>query len=507
MSFRGQHASFTSVAISVQTMADSRLSRAQAFRKLAKSCLGVPFGELPKDTASRDKFRELAFGVEDSAADEALKAQAAAAFRAYEETWPAEPEGDDEAGEEDEAVGGFRLRGTSFLLTYNWDFFGKDFPDGTAAATSSEELWRLWKQFKAQKKQDAQVKKSTSTLEVSLNSDTPGRVHFHWKVDCEKAFDEPNTDCFAFHGVKPDARRPYAAPGAKAARGANFAEASNRGHFYCWAPKKGTLYTGSNWKPWGNYRVMGKWLDDLWTDGKLEHSTYGSLALSVRVGYAGRKRDLDLVTAAEKEAKVDRQMIRVDAALAKLRAPFLTFAAVEAWQDTFLELRFRWSLLVLVADSASGKSSFAESLFDRPYVLTVEDATHLDLKDFDRDVHDGIVLDNVNSWKQILSWRAVLQARNAKSKGGQSATNVYSYAQYLFGVPVAVTVDLDAPDAELADPTHESRSKWLQKNCVFVRLAAGGVFYDSSKLPQKRVRNRFSLYAETVQRRRSAQAA
>ena len=468
----------------------------------------MPTADLPRDTASREKYQALVATVEESCTSEALREEFAVAFRAYEDTWPPEEQGDDdEEGPPGDPVAGFRLRGTSFLLTYNWDFFGADFPDGTAAATSPEELWRIWGKFKARKKKDVQVKKSTSTLETSLKSDTPGRVHFHWKVDCEEALDEPNTACFAFHGVMPDARRPYAPAGSRAARGANFAEASNRGHFYCWAPKIGTLYTGANWKPWDNYRVMGKWLDDLWTDGKLDHSTYGALALKVRVGYAGRKRDLDLVVAAEKEARVDRQMHKVDRALAKLRAPFLVFPEVEAWQDTFLELRFRWSLLVLVADSASGKSSYAESLFDRPYVLTVEDATHLDLKDFDRDVHDGIVLDNVNSWKQLLSWRAVLQARNAKSKGGQSATNVYSYAQYLFGVPVAVTVDLDAPDAFLADPSHEGKSKWLEKNCVFLRMSAGGVFYDKSRLPQKRVRNRFSLYAETVKRRRQAQAS
>ena len=157
---------------------------------------------------------------------------------------------------------------------------------------------------------------------------------------------------------------------------------------------------------------------------------------------------------------------------------------------------------MLVADSASGKSSFAESLFDKPCVVTVEDAEHLDLKDFDREVNDGLVLDNVNSWRQLLSWRAVLQARNAKSKGGKSATNVYAYAQYLFGVPVVATVDLDAPDGYLVDEASELRSKWLLKNCVFVRAAAGEVFYDRTKLPTERVPNNFSLYAATLKKRR-----
>ncbi len=62
----------------------------------------------------------------------AQKAAAAAAYKAYEDSWPPE---EDEADEEDEVVG-FRLRGTSFLLPYNWDSFGMDFPGGTPAAAS-----------------------------------------------------------------------------------------------------------------------------------------------------------------------------------------------------------------------------------------------------------------------------------------------------------------------------------------------------------------------------------
>ena len=120
-------------------------------------------------------------------------------------------------------------------------------------------------------------------------------------------------------------------------------------------------------------------------------------------------------------------------------------------------------------------------------------------------MHDGLVLDNVNSWGQLLLWRAVLQARNAKSKGGQSATNVYSYTQYLFGVPVVATVDLDAPDAYLVDESSCRSSNWLCKNAVRVALPRGETFYDSS-FERAPVANRFSLFAETVKRRREAQA-
>ena len=81
---------------------------------------------------------------------------------------------------------------------------------------------------------------------------------------------------------------------------------------------------------------------------------------------------------------------------------------------------------MLHADSRAGKTTFAESLFESPLVITVEESPFLDLKDFDRNLHDGIVLDNVNTFGQLQKWRAVLQARNVKTKGGQSPTQRYS---------------------------------------------------------------------------------
>ena len=253
--------------------------------------------------------------------------------------------------------------------------------------------------------------------------------------------------------------------------------------------------------------MQGRWLDDLWTDQKLDHDTYEALALRVRVGFADRKRNVEAVRAADRESWIDRRVSRVDAALEHLRAPFRTFPAVREWEESFLHVNFRWKLLCLVADSASGKSSYAESLFRKPYVVTVEEAEHLDLRGFQCDGHDGLVLDNCNSWTQLLRWRAVLQARNSKSRGGQSATNVYSYAQYLYGVAVVATLDWDTPDAYLVDENSEWCSRWLLKNCVFVRLAEGETFYDRTRLPGIRLSNGFSSFAETVQRRRTAEGA
>ena len=341
----------------------------QTLRRLAKTC-GVAHA---RDDARKEKVEEMGQKLASSTLGPDAKKEAADALRGYLGTFlptPAEARAQTALKQ--------RLRGTSFLFTYNWDFLRRNLPDGTASPGTVGQLWHLWKTWKAQKTQELGVKLSTSTLEASLHSSTPDRVHLHWKVNLFDCADFETTWPFAFHGVRPDVRQTFLAP-TKQARGANFLEASNRGHFYTWAPKLGTLYKGTNYPPWESYRVQGRWLDDLWTDGKLDHKTFDDLALRVRTGYQHRKRDLELVRASEQEQQVDRQIREVDEQLAKIKAPPLVFPQVRAWEESFLKLQFRWKLLVLVADSASGKSTFAEGLFEQPYVLTVEDAADLDL--------------------------------------------------------------------------------------------------------------------------------
>ena len=468
--------------------------------------------------ASRTKVNQMMENIRRSTGPEDSKASAETTFVSYEATFPATTEAAQVKTEREEVAQApsqdtkeFRLRGRSFLCTYNWDFLSKALPDGTPPPATAEELWCMWVAWKEKFEQQRKVTKSSSTLEKSLASDQLDRLHVHWKVDLKDPVDHTSTVAFAFRGVRPDARSTwhdvstFVTLGAKKkARGASFEEARNRGHFYCWAPKLGTLFVNTNYEPFKDYRVAGRWLEDLWADGKLSHDSYYSLSLRARKGHASRKRDLDVVRTDEASLRIDERIQSVDGALAQLKAPPRDFPQVTKCEDSFLNLAFRWKILMLCADSSSGKSTFAESRLDSPYVLTVEDAQHLDLRGYDYEKNDGVVLDNVNSWAQLLRWRAVLQARNAKSMGGQNATNIHAYPQYLYGVPIIATIDLDTPDAYLVDADSHQKSNWLLQNCEILRLPAGECFYDKTRVPQLSVPNEFSLFAQTVKRRRKA---
>jgi len=100
------------------------------------------------------------------------------------------------AGDEDGAPGEgavhdgaprFRLRGKSFLITYNYRFLSFPFPDGKPCCASLEALWDAWCEWLRALTEALGIKHQTSTMEESLNAADAGRVHFHLKVNLKES--------------------------------------------------------------------------------------------------------------------------------------------------------------------------------------------------------------------------------------------------------------------------------------------------------------------------------
>ena len=156
-----------SVPVASTTMAEAPAQRkklVQTLRASGRAC-GVP---LVRDDVGHAKVCAFAEAIEASAGPRDAKVKARAACAAYArlraplgEALLPEERGQGAAGER----GACRLRGKSFLLTYNWDFFGKAFPDGSPPAASPGALWTSWRVWTAGKKQELGVERITSTVE------------------------------------------------------------------------------------------------------------------------------------------------------------------------------------------------------------------------------------------------------------------------------------------------------------------------------------------------------
>ena len=155
--------------------------------------------EQAADNAAKDKVMQMVDGLRAKRLGQAKRKQLDSAVAGFLSTYPETSAACGTGDGVGKQGNGFRLRGRSFLLTYNWLFTKKNFPDGTPKAASNDDLWSLWVAWKATKQKELRVSQSTSTVEESLNSSDDGRVHIHWKVNLHNPLDGATAEAFAFH--------------------------------------------------------------------------------------------------------------------------------------------------------------------------------------------------------------------------------------------------------------------------------------------------------------------
>ena len=348
------------------------------------------------------------------------------------------------------AASGFRLRGTSCLFTWNSPDFA-----GMEQAT----LWEAFIQFI---KSLAFVSQWTATLEQSLRSHDHGRVHLHAFLEFRHAIDWTGLDLVKFMNARPNASPTRA-------RGDNQRLVMDEGHFYVWAWKLGTIFVDtSGYCPWKDYRVIGAWLDHMWSDHKLDHRTYLAYAAQVRVGFINRSKQVEAIEAQERRDYLRDRRNQVALQLAALRKDTKpeVKARLIAWENQYTETLERFKFLVIRGASRTGKSTLARTLGGKaktPFIQTVQSAVAPDLRAYDADFHSYIVFDNVNDMQFVMDYRALFQANNDIHTLGESKTGVYSYEVWLWRVPIVITVDLSA--------RWDTEDDWIKENCVDIFLS------------------------------------
>ena len=226
----------------------------------------------------------------------------------------------------------------------------------------------------------------------------------------------------------------------------------------------------------GNYRVEGKWIDDLWSEHKLSNAVYIQYAELVRVDFPKRRTWHDAIVSQIRTRKLEAEVARRDEVLGRSFEAWRDIPEVSAWKLTYSELRSRYNMLVLRAGSKSGKTEFAKGLFANVWEQVIEDLPAPNFRNFDTDRFDAILLDNVNSASFLLENRGLLMARNTVHHLAQTATGLFTYPCCLHQVPIIITMDVEKPWPE---------SNWLEANCVLVTLPAGERFYMSADEAQQ----------------------
>ena len=364
----------------------------------------------------------------------------------------------------------FRLESSAFMLTYHSDAF--TLASWTEFQAHIEELAR---RFGA--RAWAACLETSEKSQRSLGDAPVFHTHAYMVWTDGVGLRLRGLDVLAFNSIRPrvdicTARGRTSTPGAPSRE-------ALRGLWYVAVMKQGTQFARSNHQAWRDYTPSVAWLTSLWDSNKLSHEQYLHLSMKFRTGHAKRKRDLAEVQKDE-YAEALKQHVAEECAAALRRRPLLplrTFPEIDVYVESFRNAEHRRPILVLLGASNTGKSLLAARVLERvagvlglPSFLevTVEADEALDFSEYDHRRHSGVLLDGIGDAALLWRHRESLQGRPKATRGGRSATMVYSYQFTLAGRAVVATLDQTAARLDWFNT-----NQWLNKpkNVCVVRLS------------------------------------
>jgi hypothetical protein len=351
----------------------------------------------------------------------------------------------------------FRLESKAFMLTYN---------------SKSFDL-QTWKAFQSFTKTTAMSLRATgwSACLEEMNKKYHAHAYYFW--DNGEGVKLRNIDKFIFLTVRPRVDR------CNVTHPPLFKKAAERGLWYVYVMKFGTIYADSNYMPWQQYVPDAAWLVSLWTARKMTHDQYEQLSATFRSGHTSRMQDLECVRRTERALAVRKHLLREKKDLEQivLRA-FRSYPEIEEFVAYFQRPSRRRPIFAIIGPTGTGKSELAayvlrricEILRVREFIeVTVGDNGSMDMSDFDIEMHGGILLDGVGDVQMLADHRETLQGRAKVDLGGKSSTMMYAYPFTLCRRAVVATLDNAASNLNFFGTHH-----WLsdKKNVIVLRLTA-----------------------------------
>ena len=389
------------------------------------------------------------------------------------------------------------------LLTYN-DDYTKNIPavseamlrhantDKAAKDVSEiESVIALWNEFESFAKQTVAEHGYAAysvAMEISLNSETAGRLHLHLYVSMHNratkgvSLGQLQTD-FKFHNRSPGHISPTIKPRGRKTISACVQQAM----YYCQAPKIGQVFSSGSAQPFANFPVSSKMVVDLWKAHKMTTSMAQTEILKTRDSVPRWFQEL-LKTHAQ-EAERDNA-VAVTGALEQHRMS--AFKEATACEVLFLKqfghlpltripgergcdpvlqapsLR-RYKFMVYDGKSRTGKTERAIAWWSDRRTLTVnaQGTTTPSLRDYDPSLHRAIVYDE-GSWMLAAKNRMMFQSGPRSVKLAQSNCNLECYDILLYGAPQIITSNHFWSAWNEEDPDHREARDWLEANMHYV---------------------------------------
>ena len=339
----------------------------------------------------------------------------------------------------------FRFQSRAVLLTYQ----GID-----AVEAEALKVWTCFLLFVQGNKRAWGVVHWTATMETNKD----GGHHLHLMLDFQKSVDR-TAPFFSFEGRCPNARANDIL-GIGWSRSQHWQVSVNRGHFYVWANKRGTvrdargkLCVAANYEPaWTDakqtYAVKAEWPEKLWHEYKLDDLVYFNEYLFLcKDKVAAKKRNFEVFRAwhrsQELAREVEQRTVRIRSN-PRLYQPYQQVAQAQEFLELFKHEAMHYPVLVVHAPSFAGKSEWAVSLFKRPLYLEIgaQGLWPPGMKQLDRAVHDGLVLDDLRDLHFIHANQEKLQGKYNRpvtlfnTPGGELACTVD-----LYRLPIIFTVN------------------------------------------------------------------
>ena len=323
----------------------------------------------------------------------------------------------------------------------------------------------LWKHFVAWANAMAELfewPQRSYKMELTLNrAKLHNVVHFHLCLsDPSQRHRLAPLDPWRYAGVKPHVT-------ACGAKGNKVWKSVNTVHYYCQAPKIGSVFVRTNYERFTRFPVEGGAIYALWRLYKMtDASAIREITLSRCRGAAGYIRDINANTNWRRNHQE-----KVEQAWLQMRVPLKAskmYPAIFAWMQLFNNdslVRTRFPFLVLNGPSHMGKTRYASQLFGiaKTLVLSCQGVLAPNLKPFRRHEHSCIVFDE-GSHDMVFRNKQVFQAGVDVVMLGQSNCNEHAYACWLYGIPLVVSTNDWLVGASV------DQAAWLNANSVVIQV-------------------------------------